>query len=91
MRRRPEYSGVPVIAAEAQTTRRMSWRTRASFSVWIRFRASRWRHLQTLADLLAEASQEWIKALGHATQIGRAASPAETEDFLAAIDRAQRT
>jgi uncharacterized protein Yka (UPF0111/DUF47 family) len=43
--------------------------------------------LQILADLLAEASQEWIKALGHATQIGRAASHAETEDFLKAIDR----
>ncbi len=43
--------------------------------------------LQTLADLLAEASQEWIKAVGHATQIGLAASHAETEDFLAAIDR----
>ena len=43
--------------------------------------------LQVLADLLAEASQEWIKALGHATQIGRAASHAETEDFLTAIDR----
>jgi uncharacterized protein Yka (UPF0111/DUF47 family) len=43
--------------------------------------------LQMLADLVAEASQEWIKALGHATQIGRAASLAETEDFLAAIDR----
>jgi uncharacterized protein Yka (UPF0111/DUF47 family) len=43
--------------------------------------------LQTLADLLAEASQEWIKALGHATQIGRAAARAETEDFLTAIDR----
>ena len=43
--------------------------------------------LQTLADLLAEASQEWIKALGHATQIGRAASDAETDDFLTAIDR----
>jgi uncharacterized protein Yka (UPF0111/DUF47 family) len=43
--------------------------------------------LQTLADLLAEASQEWIKALGHATQIGRAAGRAETEDFLTAIDR----
>ena len=43
--------------------------------------------LQTLADLLAEASQEWIKALGHATQIGLAASPHETEDFLTAIDR----
>ncbi len=43
--------------------------------------------LQILADLLVEASQEWIKALGHATQIGRAASDAETEDFLKAIDR----
>ena len=43
--------------------------------------------LQILADLLTEASQEWIKALGHATQIGRAASHAETEDFLIAIDR----
>jgi uncharacterized protein Yka (UPF0111/DUF47 family) len=43
--------------------------------------------LQTLADLLAEASQEWIKALGHATQIGRTAVRAETEDFLTAIDR----
>ena len=43
--------------------------------------------LQTLADLLAEASQEWIKALGHATQIGRAAGRAEAEDFLTAIDR----
>jgi len=43
--------------------------------------------LEVLADLLVEASQEWIKALGHATQIGRAASDAETEDFLKAIDR----
>ena len=43
--------------------------------------------LQLLADLLAQASQEWIKALGHAAQIGRAASRAETEDFLTAIDR----
>ena len=43
--------------------------------------------LQILAELLAEASQEWIKALGHATQIGRDASRFETEDFLTAIDR----
>jgi uncharacterized protein Yka (UPF0111/DUF47 family) len=43
--------------------------------------------LQILADLLAEASQEWIKAVGHASQIGRSASRAETEDFLTAIDR----
>lgn len=43
--------------------------------------------LQILADLLVEGAQEWIKALGHATQIGRSASQAETEDFLTAIDR----
>jgi uncharacterized protein Yka (UPF0111/DUF47 family) len=43
--------------------------------------------LQILAELLADASQEWIKALGHATQIDRAASRAEMEDFLTAIDR----
>jgi uncharacterized protein Yka (UPF0111/DUF47 family) len=43
--------------------------------------------MQTLADLLAEASQEWIKALGHAAQIGLAAGRAETEDFLTAVDR----
>ena len=42
--------------------------------------------LQNQADLLAEASQEWVKAVGHAGQIGKAQSP-DTEDFLAAIDR----
>jgi uncharacterized protein Yka (UPF0111/DUF47 family) len=42
--------------------------------------------LQTLADLLVEAAQEWIKALGHASEIGRAASDDETEDFLTAVD-----
>ncbi|MGD0563472.1 MAG: hypothetical protein ABSA66_10295 [Roseiarcus sp.] len=43
--------------------------------------------LRALADLLVEASQEWVKALGHGAQIGRAASREETEDFLTAIDR----
>lgn len=43
--------------------------------------------LRPLGDVVMEASQEWIKALGHSTQIGRAQSQAETEDFLAAIDR----
>ena len=43
--------------------------------------------MQALADLVAAASAEWIKALGHAEQIGLAASRAETEDFLTAIDR----
>jgi uncharacterized protein Yka (UPF0111/DUF47 family) len=43
--------------------------------------------LQDLADLLATASQEWVKAVGHAGQIGRATGAAETEDFLTAIAR----
>jgi uncharacterized protein Yka (UPF0111/DUF47 family) len=43
--------------------------------------------LQNLADCLVEASQEWIKALGHASQIGRSAGAAETEEFLTALDR----
>jgi uncharacterized protein Yka (UPF0111/DUF47 family) len=43
--------------------------------------------LLALAVVLAQASQEWIKAVGHAAQIGRSASHAETEDFLTAIDR----
>lgn len=47
--------------------------------------------LQDLADLLVAASQEWVKAVGHAGQIGPrgkgAADIAETDDFLAAIAR----
>jgi uncharacterized protein Yka (UPF0111/DUF47 family) len=43
--------------------------------------------LQSLADCLLEAAQEWTKALGHAAQIGRSAEAAATEDFLKAIDR----
>lgn len=43
--------------------------------------------LHSLADLLVDAAQEWIKAIGHATQIGSTASAAETDDFLGAIDR----
>jgi uncharacterized protein Yka (UPF0111/DUF47 family) len=43
--------------------------------------------LQNLADLLVEASEEWIKALGDGEQIGRGTEKEETEDFLAAFDR----
>ena len=43
--------------------------------------------LQALAEIMVDLSQEWIKAIGHAGQIGNAASHAETEDFLRAIDR----
>ena len=41
--------------------------------------------LQALADIVASASQEWVKAIGHAGEIGRVSGAAETEDFLAAI------
>jgi uncharacterized protein Yka (UPF0111/DUF47 family) len=43
--------------------------------------------LRDLADLLASASQEWVKAVGHAGQISLTRSVAEPEDFLAAIAR----
>ncbi len=43
--------------------------------------------LQDLADLVAASSREWVKAVGHAGQIGPAAGMAETEDFLVAIAR----
>jgi uncharacterized protein Yka (UPF0111/DUF47 family) len=43
--------------------------------------------LQTLANLLAEASQVWIKSLGHAAQVALAANSFETDDFVASIDR----
>ncbi|MBR0654130.1 hypothetical protein [Plastoroseomonas arctica] len=42
--------------------------------------------LQDLARLLVDAAGEWIKAVGHAAQIGPAAGTAETGDFLAALD-----
>ena len=43
--------------------------------------------LQDLADLIASASQEWVRAVGHAGQIGLLAGAAETEDFVSAIAR----
>ncbi len=43
--------------------------------------------LHALADLLGEAAQEWIKALGDAAVLGRGGRAEEAEDFLAAIDR----
>jgi uncharacterized protein Yka (UPF0111/DUF47 family) len=47
--------------------------------------------LQALTRLVVTGAQEWVKAVGHAAQIGRAASPGETEDFLAALDSVART
>lgn len=46
--------------------------------------------LNQLADILLDASEEWIKALAHALQTGREAESGhsqEAEDFLAAVDR----
>jgi uncharacterized protein Yka (UPF0111/DUF47 family) len=43
--------------------------------------------LQVLANILGEASQEWVKALGHAAQAGVAANSLERDDFVASIDR----
>ncbi|NKC33619.1 DUF47 family protein [Falsiroseomonas selenitidurans] len=43
--------------------------------------------LRALVRLLVQGAQDWIKALGHASQIGHAASAGETDDFLAALDR----
>jgi uncharacterized protein Yka (UPF0111/DUF47 family) len=43
--------------------------------------------LGKLADLLVAAAQEWIKALGHASQVGHSAAGVEIEDFLSATNR----
>ena len=48
--------------------RQTSWKTRPSSLVSDKLQGKPLDALQTLANLLAEASQEWIKALGHATQ-----------------------
>ncbi len=43
--------------------------------------------LQPLASILAEASQEWVKALGSAQHVQRHGSRDDADDFLTAIDR----
>jgi uncharacterized protein Yka (UPF0111/DUF47 family) len=43
--------------------------------------------LATLADLLVEGAQEWIKALGHAGASLGDATHEDAEDFLVAVDR----
>jgi uncharacterized protein Yka (UPF0111/DUF47 family) len=43
--------------------------------------------LANLSDLLVEAAQEWIKALGHAVHIRRTHQQDDADDFLQAIDR----
>lgn len=43
--------------------------------------------LQSLASILAEASQEWVKALGHAQHVQRHGLRDDADDFVTAIDR----
>lgn len=44
--------------------------------------------LVSLASLIVEHAQEWVKALSDAVQVsGRAATPEDSADFLTAIDR----
>ncbi len=46
-----------------------------------------WEHLQQLTGILAETSQEWVKALGHAQHVQRHGSSGDSDDFLTAIAR----
>jgi uncharacterized protein Yka (UPF0111/DUF47 family) len=43
--------------------------------------------LATLSNLLVEAAQEWIKAIGHARHMRSTQRQDDTDDFLLAIDR----
>ena len=43
--------------------------------------------LESLASILAEASQEWVKALGPAKYVQRHGQRDDVDDFLTAIDR----
>ena len=43
--------------------------------------------LRTLAGLLDEAAQEWVKALVHAAHVKEPGGADDTDDFLVAIDR----
>jgi len=46
-----------------------------------------WEHLQQLSSILAETTQEWVKALGHAQHVQRHGSSGDSDDFLTAIAR----
>jgi uncharacterized protein Yka (UPF0111/DUF47 family) len=43
--------------------------------------------IQPLASILAEASQDWVKALGSAQHVQRHGPRDDADDFLTAIDR----
>ena len=46
-----------------------------------------WENLQQLASILAEATQEWVKAIGHAQHVQRHGFRGDADDFLTAIAR----
>ncbi len=46
-----------------------------------------WEALQQLAGIVAETTQEWVKALGHAQHVQRHGSRGDSDDFLTAIAR----
>ena len=46
-----------------------------------------WESLQPLASILAEASQEWVKALANAQHVHRHGARDDADDFLTSIDR----
>jgi len=52
-------------------------------------KANEWtlKSLQPLAGIIADASQEWVKAVGHAQHVQRHGPRDDADDFLTAIDR----
>jgi uncharacterized protein Yka (UPF0111/DUF47 family) len=50
-------------------------------------RHSAWESLQPLASILAEASQQWVKALANAQHVHRHGARDDVDDFLTSIDR----
>jgi uncharacterized protein Yka (UPF0111/DUF47 family) len=46
-----------------------------------------WENLQQLSSILAETTQEWVKAVGHAQHTQRHGSRGDADDFLTAIAR----
>jgi uncharacterized protein Yka (UPF0111/DUF47 family) len=46
-----------------------------------------WENLQQLASILAETTQEWVKAIGHAQHVQRHGFRGDADDFLTAIAR----
>jgi uncharacterized protein Yka (UPF0111/DUF47 family) len=48
---------------------------------------STWKTLEQLTSILAETTQEWVKAVGHAQHVHRHGARGDADDFLTALDR----